>query len=523
MAFGPRLEMRQSQQLVMTPQLQQAIKLLQMSNLELSEFVLQEIEQNPLLETVDPDSTRSREEAREAASVDAPTPEAEAAMASASEPAGIDSELREDRLTRAEETFDTGLENLYADNSRSESDGPAPGDAGGDWSTVGKGGDSRFEEMGASIEETLAEAANLREHLLAQLGLAKATPIAKLICADLIEAVDEAGYLRADLAEAAHRLGAGAEEVEAALKILQSFDPTGVGARDLAECLGLQLAEKNRLDPAMVKLLANLEMLARGEQAKLLKICGVDAEDLTDMLGEIRRLEPRPGRPFGGEPMQPVVPDVFVRPDQHGGWSVELNGETLPKLIVNQRYLAKISTRRGPSGEEAGEVKAYLAEKLQTANWLVKSLDQRARTILKVSAEIVRQQDGFFAYGVRELRPLNLKTVAAAVEMHESTISRVTSSKYMATNRGVFELKYFFTAAIAAADGGAAFSAEAVRHRIKSMIDAEPQGSPLSDDDLVKALREHGIDIARRTVAKYRESMNIPSSVRRRRVWGVLA
>ncbi len=509
MAFAPRLEIRQSQQLVMTPQLQQAIKLLQMSNMELSEFVLQEIEQNPLLEVAD----SSAEPLREEPPADSPPADAPP------EPVGLDSELREERLTRAEETFDTGLENLYPDRSAAESDGPAPGDAGGDWSTVGKGGDSRFEEMGSSVEETLAESANLREHLLAQLGLARAPGIVKLICADLVEAVDEAGYLRADLEETAHRLGAGAAEVGQALKLLQGFDPTGVGARDLAECLGLQLAEKDRLDPAMAKLLQNLELLARGEQAKLLKICGVDLEDLADMLAEIRRLEPRPGRPFGGEPSQPVIPDVFVRPDQYGGWTVELNGETLPKLIVNQRYLARIDG----SVERKGEVRSYLAEKLQTANWLVKSLDQRARTILKVSAEIVRQQDGFFAYGVRELRPLNLKTVAAAVEMHESTISRVTSSKYMGTNRGVFELKYFFTAAIASADGGAAFSAESVRHRLKSMIEAEAPGSPLSDDDLVKALRADGIDIARRTVAKYRESMNIPSSVRRRRLGGVLA
>ncbi len=509
MAFAPRLEIRQSQQLVMTPQLQQAIKLLQMSNMELSEFVLQEIEQNPLLEVVEPHADAPREESP------ADAPPADAASA---EPAGLDSELREDRLALAEETFDTGLENLYADRSIADSDGPAPGDAGGDWSNVGKGGDSRFEEMGSAVEETLAESANLREHLLAQLGLTRAPGIVKLICADLVEAVDEAGYLRADLEETAHRLGAGAAEVGEALKLLQGFDPTGVGARDLAECLGLQLAERDRLDPAMAKLLQNLELLAKGEQAKLLKLCGVDAEDLADMLAEIRRLEPRPGRPFGGEPSQPVIPDVFVRPDQHGGWTVELNGETLPKLIVNQRYLARIS-----GGEKKGEVKSYIAEKLQTANWLVKSLDQRARTILKVSSEIVRQQDGFFAYGVRELRPLNLKTVAAAVEMHESTISRVTSSKYMGTNRGVFELKYFFTAAIASADGGAAFSAESVRHRIKGMIDAEAQGAPLSDDDLVKALRADGIDIARRTVAKYRESMNIPSSVRRRRLGGVLA
>jgi RNA polymerase sigma-54 factor len=262
----------------------------------------------------------------------------------------------------------------------------------------------------------------------------------------------------------------------------------------------------------MQALVAHLDLLARRDVAALKKVCGVGDEDLTDMIAEIRRLNPKPGLAYGSTQVQPIVPDVFVRPGADGGWIVELNSDTLPKVLVNQRYYAEVSGATRKDGE-----KSYLAECLQTATWLVRALDQRAKTILKVSNEIVRQQDSFFALGVQHLRPLNLKTVADAIAMHESTVSRVTANKYMATNRGIFELKYFFTSAIAAADGGEAHSAEAVRHRIKQLIDAENTQAVLSDDTLVEKLREAGVEIARRTVAKYREAMRIPSSVQRRR------
>ncbi len=210
--------------------------------------------------------------------------------------------------------------------------------------------------------------------------------------------------------------------------------------------------------------------------------------------------------------VQPIVPDVFVRAAPDGTWQVELNSDTLPKVLINQRYYAQVA-----KGTRNDKDKTYIADCLQTATWLVRALDQRAKTILKVSGEIVRQQDAFFAKGVQYLRPLNLKTVADAISMHESTVSRVTANKYMATSRGIFELKYFFTSSIASADGGEAHSAEAVRHRIRQLIDGETAADVLSDDNIVDRLREAGIDIARRTVAKYREAMRIPSSVQRRR------
>ena len=294
--------------------------------------------------------------------------------------------------------------------------------------------------------------------------------------------------------------------------MIQTFEPAGVGARDLAECLAIQLRERDRFDPAMATLIGHLDLVAKRENAALRRLCGVDEEDLAEMLKELRALNPKPGASFGSAHVQPVIPDVIVRLGPDGGWLVELNSGTLPKVLVNQTYYATVARQQEDDGD-----KAYLAECLQTANWLVKSLDQRARTILKVATEIVRQQDAFLAEGVQHLRPLNLKTVAEAISMHESTVSRVTSNKYMATPRGIFELKYFFTASIAPAEGGEAHSAEAVRFRIRKLIDDEATTAILSDDTIVKVLRESGIDIARRTVAKYREAMRIPSSVQRRR------
>jgi RNA polymerase sigma-54 factor len=499
MALTQRLQIRQSQALVMTPQLMQAIKLLQLSNLDLVAYVEAELERNPLLEPSNADGEAAPAEANGAAAPDQPAT-GETWNDSGSEPAGAATQERaEDRID------DTSVEDTAPGRTRT-SDMPA---GYSEWAGVGSGGrdDGEFNlEAFVSAETTLAD--RLRE----QLTLAIANPVRRMIGQYLIDLVDEAGYLNADLAAVAERLGTSVAEIEAVLAILQGFDPPGVCARDLAECLAIQLKEQNRYDPAMQALITRLDLLARRDFAALKRICGVGDEDLTDMIAEIRRLNPKPGLAFGSAVVQPIVPDVFVRSGPDGGWIVELNSDTLPKVLVNQSYYAEVSatTRRDTE-------KSYLAECLQSATWLVRALDQRARTILKVSNEIVRQQDAFFARGVEHLRPLNLKTVAEAIGMHESTVSRVTASKYMATSRGIFELKYFFTSAIAASHGGEAHSAEAVRHRIKQLIDAEPASDVLSDDTIVEKLREAGIDIARRTVAKYREAMRIPSSVQRRR------
>src|SRR4030095_15268458 len=354
--------------------------------------------------------------------------------------------------------------------SRSDSEDPI---GYSEWAGIGAGGRDNSDynlEAFVSVETTLAD------HLAEQLALTVADPARRMIGQYLIDLVDEAGYLNGDLALVGEKLGAPAAEIDAVLATLQGFDPPGVCARNLNECLAIQLKERNRFDPAMQALVAHLDLLAKRDHAALRRLCGIGDEDLADMIAEIRRLNPKPGLAFGSTLVQPIVPDVFVRPGPDGAWLVELNSDTLPKILVNQTYYSEVSrTARNATD------KSYLADCLQTATWLTRALGQRAKTILKVASEIVRQQDAFFAYGVQHLRPLNLKTVADAISMHESTVSRVTANKYMATNRGIFELKYFFTSAIASADGGEAHSAEAVRHRIKQMIEAENADDVLSD------------------------------------------
>jgi len=500
--IGQRLEVRQGQGLVITPQLQQAIKLLQLSNLELEAFVEAELERNPLLQRDEADA--GGDAAPEAANDAAPGD-------------GGEAELRFVEGSDAHaQNIDAASDDLYGDAAPGErvsdrqEDGAAAQPGLNDWSRAGPGGMADGEERERPDHRDLT----LWEHLQAQASAAGLSAADHGIALTLIDATDEGGYLRADLGEIAERLGVDAARVEAVLAVCHGFEPTGVMARSIAECLTLQLIERNRFDPAMGALLENLELLARRDLTALRKACGVDAEDLSEMIAELKALTPRPGAGFGGEPAQTVVPDVHVRPDPAGGWRVELNADTLPRLLMDKRYHSVIA-----AGARSDTEKTFVADCAAQASWLVKSLDQRAKTILKVSSEIVRQQDAFLAFGVEFLRPLTLKTVAEAIEMHESTVSRVTSNKYVSTPRGVFELKFFFTAAIQSSDGGAAHSAEAVRRRIKTMIDAEDAGGEvLSDDRIVEILNEAGIDIARRTVAKYREALKIPSSVQRRRL-----
>ena len=500
MALSQRLEFRQSQALVMTPQLMQAIKLLQLSSLDLAAYVENELERNPLLER----AAEDEDGASRGTEGDAPSEPSD--DESAAEWSG--ESLGESR-SAMEASLGTGLENVFPDDAPAQpANAEMPPPAYSEWSGTGGASD----EDGYNLEAFVSAETTLAGHLAGQMALAISDPARRMIGQYLIDMVDEAGYLAGDLATVADKLGAPLSEVEAVLAILQSFDPLGVCARNLTECLSIQLRERDRFDPAMRALVEHLDLLARRDLAALRRLCGVNDEDIADMIGEIRMLNPKPGLAFGSTVVQPIVPDVFVRAAPDGTWQVELNSDTLPKVLINQRYYVQIS-----KGVQNDKEKSYIADCLQTATWLVRALDQRAKTILKVSSEIVRQQDAFFAKGVQHLRPLNLKTVADAIGMHESTVSRVTANKYMATSRGIFELKYFFTSAIAAADGGEAHSAEAVRHRIRQLIDGETASDVLSDDTIVEKLRGAGIDIARRTVAKYREAMRIPSSVHRRR------
>jgi RNA polymerase sigma-54 factor len=507
MALGPRLELRQGQSLVMTPQLMQAIKLLQMSNLDLVAYVEAELERNPFLEPVtdQPERLDLRGLEREAAGETV-------------KPLSQDS-TREDwfsaelgsSASNIADRLDARVDDVFPEAEGGSSSSGQAGESSSYWTGVGSGRGPLGEE-GGDFEDFATPQLSLRDHLETQLATAESAPARRLIGSFLIDMIDEAGYLVGDLDAAAHSLGTTRDEVLSVLGTIQRFDPSGVGARTLKECLAIQLSELNRYDPVMEAFVTHIELLAKRDLGALQKVCGVDAEDLSDMIAEIRALSPKPGLAFATGTVQTVTADVFVRTASDGGWSIELNPENLPRVLVNQSYFARVSRSSG-----AEQAKPYLAECIQTANWLVKSLDQRAKTILKVSTEIVRQQDAFLTNGVEYLRPLNLKTIADAIGMHESTVSRVTSNKYLGTPRGVFEMKYFFTSSIQSADGGEAHSAEAVRFRIKQLIDGENPREILSDDTIVDILKKQGVDIARRTVAKYREALRIPSSVERRR------
>ena len=505
-----RLELRQGQSLVMTPQLLQAIKLLQLSHLELAAHVEAELERNPLLERPE---AEGEENDRGLPEGDEP----EGAEAGADEEPVADLWLGDDlkpSRSEIESDFDTSLDNVFPDEPAPTSGKAAEaGDIlpllSSPWTGVGAGG---FDGEAPDFEATLTAETSLHDHLVGQLGLATRDPVERLVGRHLINAIDEAGYLAESVDAVAERLGADLAFVERVLTCVQTFEPSGIGARSLAECLAIQLKERNRFDPAMQALVGHLDLVARRDLAALRRLCGVDDDDLAEMLAELRQLDPKPGRAFGGSPVEVLIPDVLVRAAPDGSWLIELNPDALPRVLVNQTYYARVSRTARNDAD-----KAFLADCLQTANWLARSLDQRAKTILKVATEIVRQQDGFFAHGVAHLRPLNLKTVADAIGMHESTVSRVTSNKSIGTSRGAFEMKYFFTAAIPGAAGAEAHSSEAVRYRIKQLIDGECAEDVLSDDALVQRLKSQGIDIARRTVAKYRESLRIPSSVERRR------
>jgi RNA polymerase sigma-54 factor len=489
MGMGPRLDLRQSQTLVMTPQLRQAIQLLQFNNLEAAAFVELELERNPLLE---------RDEGSEAGPRERPAPDQVVVPA----PAGADvaDAVRSDMLPAEGAGPLDSAEHAEPYDPGGASDGVAPPDR------SGRG----FDDGERGIEDFAEGAATLQEHLSEQLRLSFADPAERLIGAALIALLEPTGRLSVASSAIAGAIGASEAAVEDVRQRMMRFDPTGMFARDLRECLAVQLAERNRLDPAMAALLDNLELLARRDHRRLMQVCGVDAADMADMIAELRRLDPKPGASWDAATPQTLVPDVLMRVAPDGGWLLELNPESMPRVLVNQSYTARVLPRASK------EDKAFLAEKLQTANWLVKSLQQRAETIMKVAAEIVRQQDGFFRHGVSHLRPLILRDIAEAVELHESTISRVTANKYIATPRGIFELKYFFTTALQGS-GGDSHSAEAVRHRIRALVDAEPPDDVLSDDAIVEILKREGVDIARRTVAKYRDALRIPSSVQRKR------
>ncbi|MBA4753170.1 MAG: RNA polymerase factor sigma-54 [Sphingopyxis sp.] len=482
MALGPRLDLRQSQSLVMTPQLQQAIKLLALSNLELEAYLAEALEGNPLLDTASADSDGSAGDPDGAPGGDAPV--AEAASLDA------DQALAADGGSANDLDVDLAADSFHHD-SASDNVG-----------LTGSGEDIDFDSF-----------ADLREQMVMERFVMvgeRFSGIEAIVAGQLVALIDETGYLRADLTELAAQLGVPLALLEEVLAGIQCFDPSGVGGRDLAECIAIQAREADRYDPAMATMIAHLDLVAKGAFPQLKRICGVDDEDLADMIRELRSYDPKPGLKFGGDGAPAVVPDLFIRQTAKG-WAVEINSGTLPRLLVNRRYYTELAQGA------AAKSKAWLSEQLAGANWLVRALDQRQRTIVKVASAIVKQQEGFFLHGVAHMRPLTLRQVAEEIGMHESTVSRVTSNKYLSCARGLFELKYFFSSGISATEGEGAVSSESIKSRIKAMIEAEDGKAILSDETIAQKLSAEGHDIARRTVVKYREAMGYGSSVQRRR------
>jgi RNA polymerase sigma-54 factor len=475
----------------MTPQLRQAIQLLQFTNTEVNQFIEDELLKNPLIERDDaelpapqaaglPDNANAPDPAPPAPLGDARTIDADA--------------------TGVQAPLDTDFSNVY--DAGTGSDG-------------GRDGGMGFEDDDW-IGQIADRPPDLREHLEQQIRLAFPDLAQRRIASALLMALDPSGRLVDPPEAIATALGVALEALEAVRQIMLRFDPTGIFARDLAECLAVQLAERNRLDPAMAALVANLELLAKRDHRSLMELCGVDAEDLRDMIAELKRLNPKPGAGFDAGPITPLIPDVLMRPGPDGDYMLELNPETMPRVLIRRGFHARMAAKA------SRETRQFLSDRIQSANWLIRALESRADTILRVAGEIVQHQEGFFRLGIGFLKPLTLREVAAALEIHESTVSRVTSNKVIATPRGIFEMKFFFTTALSGANGES-HSAEAVRHRIAALIEAEPANVVLSDDALAKLLQKEGIDIARRTVAKYREAMRIPGSAQRKRDKGLSA
>ncbi len=479
MALGPRIDLRVSQSLVMSQQLQAAIKLLALSNLEIEAVIADELAKNPLLEA------RPQDGAADSNVI-----------------------IRQDRETGEDAAEPTGSDELIGkmggiDDSPVDVDWHAAALDNDSFADVGggSGGDEAFD-----FDRLEGGEEGLSEHLMAQLH--GHGGIIGRVAEAIVHELEETGYLNTALGVIAEATGASASEAEQALALVQSLDPPGIGARNLEECIALQAKAADRHDPAMARLITNLDLLAKGRMGDLRRICGVDEEDLADMVRELRAYDPKPGCRFVSKEPEAITPDVFVR-WARGGWQIELNNAALPRVLVNRRYHAEL--KAGATNKAA---KAWLSESLASANWLVKALDQRAQTIVKVATEIVQAQQGFFEQGVAALRPLTLAKVAEAIEMHESTVSRVTSNKYLACERGMFELKYFFGSGVGS-DSGEGAAAEAVKAAIGKLIGEETE--ILSDDTLVDLLKGEGFDLARRTVAKYREAIGIGSSIQRRR------
>jgi len=497
-----RLDLRLSQKLIMTPQLQQAIKLLQLSRLELQQSLTQHLLENPLL-----DEVQAEVEEAEAAAAEGKTEDP--SVTTAQDNAG-EAGTPEERGS-PEEFSASGWEEYFGSDRRA--------------------GDSEYpsssQDEFPSYEQTVAKATSLEEHLLWQLSLSGLSEREKAIGRLLIGNLDDDGYLRITLAEVVNGSEFAEAEAESVLKDIQTFDPTGVGARDLPECLLLQLghlgknpmgslgARPGALKGAVVEgiILHHLKDLEKKQYAKIAKALNVTVEEVFEATKLIGDLEPKPGRPFTNTQNYVIVPDVFVVKNE-GEWVVLLNDDGLPRMRISPYYKQLMTAGDGGSAE----TKSYLDEKLRAAQWVIRSIDQRNKTIVKVVTSIVKFQEQFFEQGIEHLKPLVLKQVAEDIGMHESTISRVTANKYMYCPQGMLELKFFFNAGLQRADQPSdMMSSVSVREMIRKMIAEEDTQRPLKDEEIAARLKLQQVLIARRTVAKYRAEDNIPSASQRKR------
>ena len=489
MQLSQSVKLKQKQSLVMTPQLQQAIKLLQLSNLELTQHLQEQVDENPFLELREPKNSENLAETTKDTSAgvqaDAATTEPHVELSSMSESVA----LAEDPTAHSdfENRFDTSLVDTPRTNSTVAS-------FDGDFDAI----------------SNVSSQDGFYPNLFKQLNLMIQSPRQRLIAGHFVNALEPTGWIGMSVAEIAAESGSSEDEAQLVLDKLQKFEPTGLFARDLADCLRLQLIEKGLFSSGFVILLENLELLGRGEIKRLARLIDGTEFDVMEMLKIIRTLNPKPGEFLGIEHLDMPSPDVIVRrrPD---GWAVELNRSTLPAVVINEDYAKLMEEQR--LDEDA---KSYSSGALNNARWLKRAVEQRNSTTLKISAEIIRQQTDFLDKGLDFLKPLSLRDVAQAVGMHESTVSRVTTGLLIATPRGGMPLKSFFSVNIASRGSENDTSAAAVRNMVKRLISQENPGKPLSDEAISTMISDQGIDLARRTVAKYREMLNIPSSSQRR-------
>lgn len=497
------LVLKMGQQLTMTPQLQQAIRLLQMSTLDLQEEIQEALESNPMLERQEDGDADSHDGTDGDSLAEGVEETAQAAATPADEPEpthAADSGENTTDLERIPEDLpvDTSWEDIY---QTSASNLPVADDE--DW----------------DFTATTASGTSLQDHLLWQLNLSSLTDREQYLATALIDSIDSDGYLEGSLEELlsglAPELKATLAELEAMLEHVQQFDPTGVGARDLRECLLLQLAQLDEDTPWLAEARQlcdkHLDLLGSREYNRLMRLMRLDEDGLRQSVQLIQSLDPRPGSHIEESEPEYIVPDVIVRKDKNR-WVVELNPEIAPRLRINSLYAGYI--RRADNSED----NTFMRNQLQEARWFIRSLHSRNETLLKVSTEILKRQQDFFEHGPVAMKPMVLADIADAIEMHESTISRATTQKYMHTPRGIFELKYFFSSHVSTDQGGEC-SSTAIRAMIEQLVAAENPKKPLSDSKIAGLLAEQGIQVARRTIAKYREALNIPSSTERKQLF----